>query len=75
MDWEKEHPDEYVPFNLTHNGFNIGTWVATIRAAARPGYKGTSVLTDEQRKKLNDAGFIWEPYGYDKRARLQHKKV
>ena len=53
----------------------IKEWADRIRVAARPGYKGTNRVTDEQRKKLNDAGFIWEPLEDAKRARLQHKKV
>ena len=62
LDWGKEHPDESVPQKLIHNGLNIGSWANTIRGAARPEYKGDRrVLTDEQRKKLNDAGFIWDP--------------
>jgi len=61
LDWKKEHPDESVPQTTVHKGFNIGYWDRNIRAAARPGYKGTSRKpTDEQREKLNDAGFIWE---------------
>ena len=74
LDWKKEHPDESVPLKRIHNGLNIGTWANGIRAADRPGSKRIRV-TDEQRKKLNDAGFIWEPLEYTKRARLQSKKV
>ena len=64
MDWKKEHPDESVPQKPSHNGVNIGGWAKGIRAAARPGYKGERVVTAEQRKKLEDAGFIWDPLEY-----------
>ena len=38
---------------VTPEGNRLGSWVNNVRA-------GTIKLTDEQRKRMNDVGFVWQ---------------
>jgi predicted helicase len=47
-----------VPLRFSANGFNLGNWVGTQRRQAR-------ALSHERLRRLNEIGFIWDPFEED----------
>ncbi|CAE8718295.1 unnamed protein product [Polarella glacialis] len=69
--YKAEHGDTLVPRNfITAEGFNLGTWVSTQRAARRG--KGNGALDAKQIEMLAQVGFIWEPESFKWEQGFQH---
>jgi DNA-binding TFAR19-related protein (PDSD5 family) len=47
-----------VPVTFKLNGFNLGAWVSTQRSKKNS-------LSPERRQRLDDIGFVWDPYTED----------
>lgn len=64
MQYYREHGDLDMPNTyVAPNGIRIGTWIFKLRALRRTG-EGTragAALTQEQIKRLDSIGMIWEP--------------
>lgn len=46
-----------VPLNHNEDGIKLGNWVSTQRLNKK------SPLTEDRKKRLNDIGFSWDPFG------------
>ena len=63
LEYYKKHGDLDVPLKyIAKDGTRLGSWINGIRCAARnpSSYKGAK-LTAEQKSRLDEIGFIWEP--------------
>ena len=61
LEYYREHGNLDIPLKyIAKDGTRLGTWVNGIRCAAHnPSYKGAQ-LTDLQRSRLDEIGFVWE---------------
>lgn len=59
----QEHGNLDIPLKyVAKDGTRLGTWVNGIRCAARnPSFCRGTPLTDSQKSRLDEIGFVWEP--------------
>ena len=61
VQYHKEHGDLDVPYYyVTPDGVKLGVWIANTRFAGRNEGTGRAELTEEQRRRLDELGMIWE---------------
>ena len=61
VQYHKEHGDLDVPYYyVTPDGVKLGVWIANTRFAGRNEGTGRAELTEDQRRRLDELGMIWE---------------
>lgn len=63
LEYYQEHGNLDIPLKyVAKDGTRLGTWVNGIRCAARnPSSCRGTPLTDSQKSRLDEIGFVWEP--------------
>ncbi len=61
VQYHREHGNLDVPYYYVNsNGIKLGVWIANTRFAMRNAGTGRAELTEEQKKRLDALGMIWE---------------
>ena len=61
VEYYNEHGNLKVPINYSKNGLNLGIWISHKRKAYK-GTKGEKSLNEEQIRKLESIGMIWDVF-------------
>ncbi len=61
LQYHREHGNLDIPYYyVAPDGVKLGVWIANIRFSRRAKGTGRAELTDEQVRRLNELGMIWE---------------
>ena len=61
VQYYKEHGNLLVPMNYSKNGINLGIWISEKRKT-RKGHGHGKTLTEEQIRKLDAIGMVWDKF-------------